>query len=347
MQDYYSILGIEKGATSQQISDAYRQKARALHPDVNPDPAATEEFKKVTEAFDTLNHPEKRAVYDRGGPTPNFGPNFGFHGFNVDMGDFFGHRGPMGRERGRDTKINVSISFYEAALGCKKDVVVKGKKQCTCDNGVVEWNKCQGCDGSGRKTIQQNPWIMQTTCSQCNGQGRTPKKQCENCKGSGYVNTEDETISVEIPPGIDDGMALKVAGKGDIGGSGRRGDLVVIIAVAPDEVFGRNGSDLLCRVPVSYTDLVFGTKLEIPTLSGTANVDVNPGTTPGKKLRLGGMGIRDIRNPMAIGDMYVMLDLEIPINMDSNYKKTLLELKEFEKNFIGPKKEKWKQKNAR
>jgi molecular chaperone DnaJ len=335
--NYYEILGVEKTASQDEISSAYREKAKNLHPDKNSgDASSTAKFKDASKAFEVLSNPEKRAVYDRGGDPNNnnsFGMNDWFHHFNVQ--DIFGHHGPMGRERGLDINVSLSITLEESYKGCIKDVKIKIKDRCqNCDSGILNWETCVACGGSGSRQMQQGPWIVNITCDKCQGQRRTPKTKCDKCLGTGLVGDKEETVKVEIPAGVDNLMEMRLANQGAIGASGRRGNLHVKISVLPHNFLVRKGIDLICRTPVSYTQLIFGDKIKIPTFNGSVEVTIPPRTMPDKKLKLKGMGFQNLQNPHHIGDMYVSFELDVPDILPDEYEIMLKNLSLWEQKTI-------------
>lgn len=328
--DYYSILGVAKDATEEQISAAYRTKAMEYHPDRNKSPDAATQFKKIAEAFEVLSNKDKRANYDR------LGTHQPYRNSPFDFSDIFtmfgmGNRPSGGRDRGRDSRAKVTLSFIEAIQGCSKEVKIKVETKCdACERGYKSWKACDVCKGTGERVIQSSPWIMKTNCAACGGRGRTPGEPCDKCKGRGFLDGEEESVVVTIPAGIDNGHHIKVSGRGQTGITGQRGNLIVEVVVEPHPCWTRNKADIICRVPVTYSQLVLGDSITIPTLQGTTEIKIPPRTSPEKRLRLRGLGAPNLAMPGVIGDMYVVLQLEFPKIDGEEYKQLLLKLKQFE-----------------
>ena len=337
--DYYDILGVDKKASQDEINAAFRQKARAYHPDVSSDPNASEKFKEVSAAYEVLNNPEKRARYDGGG---SFERTVGGAPFNIDPFEFFRQTNfnfnQQGRDRGRDARASVTLTFEEAALGCKKDIPLKIEERCDkCDRGYKSWDICSVCNGSGEVIINASPWMLKSSCSACQGGGKTPKEKCDACHGRGIGKTVEEIIPVDIPAGIEAGFQIRVPGKGQPGITGQRGTLFVDIEILAHPYFTRQGCDITCNLPVTYTQLVSGDSIVIPTLTGKTKFTIPPGTPPSRKLRLRGLGCVDVRNNARIGDLFINLDLDIPKEIDENYKTVLKKLKDLEESHLSAK----------
>jgi molecular chaperone DnaJ len=334
--NYYEVLGVPEDAAQEQIGEAYRKAAKQYHPDVNPDPEAVEKFKQAAEAYEVLNHPDKRAQYDH---QRSGGGLFGGMPFNVPFGfgaDLFGHRGPMGRSRTKIISVEITLAFEEAALGCKKDVKVKRREACPhCEEGVSEWQTCSVCQGKGQQVLHQGAFVIQTPCNACGGVGRAAKKQCDKCSGTGYGATVEETVTLDIPEGIENGSILDARGMGELGKDGRRGSLHIHVLVTPHPFYIRNGSNIFCHVPVTFSQLVLGTEIDIPTLKGQIKLTIPPGTSAGKKMRLRGMGIRN-------GDMYAVMDLDMP-EMNDEYKKAIEKLAKLDYKYITSKRKEFQE----
>jgi molecular chaperone DnaJ len=320
--DYYEILGIPKTATQDDISKAYRKKAMQYHPDVSKEADAAEKFKKIAEAHDVLGDPQKRAQYDRYGSVgqiPQIDP------FDV-YANFFG--GVRNQKRGRDRVVEAELEFDESVQGCKKDISVTYKDFCQkCKGtGVEQWQNCSVCKGRGRQTIQQRPFMLEMSCQACGGQGRSPSKECQECNGAGFKDAKTEVVSVKIPAGISTGVRIRLAGLGDFDETHSvRGDLYVVIKVKDHEFFVREGNDLWCKIPMPFTKLVFGDTVKVPTLSDVVEVKIPANTSPGTKLRLRGRGLPDISFPGRMGDIIVVVELDMP-EAKGEYKKKLREL---------------------
>ena len=341
MSDYYEILGVGKNATQDEIAKAYREKARLWHPDVNIQPEAVQKFKQISEAFEVLNNSSKRADYDLRGSNPFFGG--GFPGFTSFTGgwpfntDIFGHHGPMGRERGQDINVSLTISLEESFAGCIKNVNVKLKERCIhCEGGISSWSICSACRGTGQREINQAAFVIMMPCDVCHGRKQTPKTRCDKCAGMGFLGTKEETVKVEIPAGVENHMEIRISNKGTYGSSGRRGDLHVTINVEPHLYLSRKVLDLVCKVPVTYNQLVFGDKIKIPTLSGgTVDFVIPPGTAPSEKLKLKGLGFRNVYNNHEVGNLCVLFQLEMPPKeLPLDYELTLKKLKEWEDKLV-------------
>lgn len=348
------MLGVDRGASDDEIKKAYRQAAKKYHPDLNPgDKEAEAKFKEVNEAYEVLSDKEKRARYDQfghAGVDPNYGAGAGGAGFGGfgdfgDIGDIFssffgggfgGQRSnPNAPRRGSDVSTGVTISFEEAAKGCKKTVRVTAIDGCTdCKGtGAAEGSTpktCPSCHGTGHiKVVQRTPFgQMQTQrpCDQCRGTGRIIEKPCRTCGGKGKVRRTRD-IEVNIPAGIDDGQILAVRGKGDAGiNGGPAGDLNIAVSVRPHPIFERSGTDVYCEIPITFVQAALGADIDVPTLDGKVNLKIREGTQPGDKFRLKGKGI--VRtNSSYRGDQYVIVNVEVPKNLTSAQKKAL---KDFE-----------------
>lgn len=353
-KDYYEVLGVDRGASDDEIKKAYRQAAKKYHPDLNPgDKEAEAKFKEVNEAYEVLSDKDKRARYDQfghAGVDPNYGAGAGGAGFGGfgdfgDIGDIFssffgggfgGQRSnPNAPRRGSDVSTGVTISFEEAAKGCKKTVRVTAIDGCTdCKGtGAAEGSTpktCPSCHGTGHiKVVQRTPFgQMQTQrpCDQCRGTGRIIEKPCRTCGGKGKVRRTRD-IEVNIPAGIDDGQILAVRGKGDAGiNGGPAGDLNIAVSVRPHPIFERSGTDVYCEIPITFVQAALGADIDVPTLDGKVNLKIREGTQPGDKFRLKGKGI--VRtNSSYRGDQYVIVNVEVPKNLTSAQKKAL---KDFE-----------------
>lgn len=342
-RDYYEVLGVSRDAGAEEIKKAYRKLARQYHPDANPgDKSAEEKFKEIAEAYEVLSDPEKRANYDRFGHAAANDQGFGgFGGFGDfgGLGDlfdmFFGGatRARRGPQKGADIRVDVDISFKEAAFGVEKDIRVPRVEECENCRGTgaapgTATQKCSVCGGTGQVQFSQStPFgrITQThTCDRCRGTGRIIEKPCGVCHGAGYVR-RTRSIHVKIPPGVDTGTRLRVAGEGEVGvRGGPRGDLYVYIEVRPHRLFKREGNDLICEVPISFAQAALGDELEVPTLEGTAKIRIPEGTQHGTEFRLRGKGIPDL-NGYGRGDQYVRVKVVTPTRLSERQKQILRE----------------------
>ncbi|MBM3685601.1 MAG: molecular chaperone DnaJ [Actinobacteria bacterium] len=328
--DYYALLGVSRDATPDEIKRAYRQLARELHPDVNPDPDSVDRFKEVTAAYEVLSDPEKRQMYDLGGDPLRAGGS-GF-GATFDFGDimdaFFGggqRRGPRPRmRRGQDALIRLQVDLAEAMRGTTREVQVDTAVRCEACQGAgtapdTEPTTCPMCKGHGEIQNVQRSFLGQVMtarpCPQCQGFGTTIVHPCVECAGDGRVRTR-ATIGVQIPPGVDTGTRIQLAGRGEVGpGGGEPGDLYVEVVQMPHPVFERRGDDLVCTVEVPMTSAALGTGIELETLDGTEQVEVRPGTQPGAVLTLRGRGVPHLRGS-GRGDLHIQLDVRTPTRLD-------------------------------
>jgi molecular chaperone DnaJ len=365
-RDYYEILGVAKSASADEIKKAYRKVAMQYHPDRNPgDKAAEEKFKEAAEAYEVLSDADKRAKYDRFGHqafAPGMGGGGGFQGGNANMedifsqfgdifgddmfGSFFGggsRRGGGGAganrgQRGSNLRIKIKLNYEEIAKGVTKNVKVKKYVGCTTCNGSGAKDKgsiqtCGTCGGSGQVRKVQNTFLGQmqtvTTCPTCNGEGSTVTAKCSSCKGEGRVYGE-ETISIDIPAGVQDGMQLSMSGKGNAGErGGRPGDLIIQIEEEQHPELQRDGLNVAFDLHISFPDAAFGTSVEVPTIDGRAKIKIPPGTQSGKIFRLKGKGFPEVQG-YAKGDQLVYVNVWTPQNLNSEEKAMLEKLSQSE-----------------
>lgn len=362
-RDYYEVLGVDKSASADEIKKAYRKKAKQYHPDLNPGNAEAEaKFKEANEAYEILSDDQKKARYDQfghAGVDPNYGAGAGgygggFGGFeDIDLGDIFssffgggfsgggfgggGRRSnPNAPRRGEDLQSTVTISFEEAAKGCKRKVDVNRIEICPeCDGSGAEKGTsptiCPECHGSGHVTVQQRtPFgVMQTqkACSRCGGKGKIIENPCTKCRGRGRVS-KHSTLEIDIPAGIDDRQTLKVRGEGNKGiNGGPAGDLHVNVNVRPHPFFERDGFDVWCEVHVSVTQATLGDKLQVPTLDGKVEYSIPAGTQPGAVFVLRGKGIQNIHTKVR-GNQMVRVIVDIPTKLNDAQKEALLKFNE-------------------
>ncbi len=353
-RDYYEVLGVDKNASADDIKKAYRKKAKQYHPDLNPgDKEAEAKFKEANEAYEVLSDEQKKARYDQyghAGVDPNFGAGGG--GFNggfgddFDLGDifssFFGGAGgfggggrranPNGPRRGEDLQSSVTISFEEAAKGCKRKININRIEVCPECNGSgaaagTSPKICPECHGTGQVTAQQRtPFgVIQTqrACTKCGGKGKIIETPCSKCRGRGRI-TKQSTLEINIPAGIDDRQILNVRGEGNKGlNGGPAGDLHVVVNVRPHPFFERDGFDVWCEVHVNLVQATLGDTLMVPTLDGKVKYDIPEGTQPGSVFRLKGKGIQNIRSK-ARGDQLVRIIVDIPTKLNSEQREALL-----------------------
>ena len=350
-RDYYEVLGIQKGASEDEIKKAYKKLARKYHPDMNPgDKEAEEKFKEVNEANEVLSDPEKKARYDQfgfAGVDPNYGAGAGGGayggGFDFgDLGDIFGsffgggfgggqRRNPNAPQRGESIRASVSVSFTEAAFGCEKSVTLERSEQCpTCKgNGCAPGTTpeiCPDCHGTGTvQTRRQTPmgvFASNGPCRKCGGTGRLIHQPCPDCRGTGAVRKR-KTIKVNIPAGIDHGQTISLRGQGNAGkNGGPAGDLLITVMVQPHELFRRDGVDVFCEAPITFAQAVLGAELEIPTIDGKVKYSIPEGTQTGTVFRLKGKGI-PVLNGRGQGDQYVTVTIETPRNLNKEQKEAL------------------------
>lgn len=356
-RDYYEVLGVSKTASADEIKKAYRLLAKKYHPDMNPgDKEAELKFKEANEAYEVLSDDDKRAKYDQYGHAafdPSMGGGSGFGGFggfggaDFDFGDifssFFGGGGGSSRSsrnmpiEGDDVLARITVDFNEAVFGCKKEINFSRIEGCPeCDaTGAEKGTKpetCATCRGTGRVTVQQQTMLgyMQTqrACSACRGTGKIIKTPCKNCNGKAYVKV-NKKLEVSIPAGIDSHQRIVLRGQGSAGrNGGSAGDLVIEVRVKEDKIFTRQGNNVYCDVPISFTEAALGAEIDIPTLGGkTEKYNVPEGTQTGTRFTLRGKGIPDI-NTKRKGDVVITVVVETPKNLNSEQKKLLRDFAE-------------------
>ncbi len=351
-RDYYEVLGLSKGADDAAIKKAYRNLAKKYHPDMNPgDAEAEKNFKEVNEAYAVLSDAEKKQKYDQfgfAGVDPQAGFDGGFGGFGGGFGDasdifgdifgsFFGggfggqsarRNGPI---QGNDILQRVTVSFEEAAFGCKKEVNYGRVEACPeCDTTGAkkgtDVETCATCHGTGQVRVQQRTMLgmMQTsrTCDDCHGTGKKIKDPCTYCKGKGYVKNSKK-LEVSIPAGIDDGQKVAIRSQGDCGrNGGMAGDLIISVSVRPHPIFERNGYNIYCEVPITFTEATLGAKIEIPTLEGKETYEIPEGTQNGTAFTLRGRGIPYV-NSKSRGDLVFAVSIETPRGLSQSQKELL------------------------
>jgi molecular chaperone DnaJ len=339
-RDYYEVLGVERSASEQELKSAYRKLAHKYHPDKNPnDKAAEESFKEVGEAYEVLSNPEKRARYDQfghgfdraggGGYADPFGGTNVADIFSDMFGDMFGgrRRDRSGRRRGADLRYNLEVSFEEAAFGTEAKIRIPRHKRCeTCEgSGAKKGTKpktCQMCGGAGEVRLTQGFFTVARTCHVCGGVGQVIPEPCTDCRGTGKTEHEG-TISVKVPPGVDTGIRLKLTGEGELGeAGGPPGDLYVVISVQEHELFTRQDADVICELPISFTQAALGAKLTVPTLDGKVELSVPAGTQSGKVFRLRSKGIPHLSG-QGRGDQHVLVTVEVPRNLTKKQRELL------------------------
>jgi molecular chaperone DnaJ len=352
-RDYYEVLGVGKGADENEIKKAYRKLAMKYHPDKNPgDKAAEEKFKEAAEAYDVLSNPQKKAQYDRFGHAATGAGAGGAGGMNMDdifsqFGDIFGGGGGFGFggggqgrrvNRGSNLRVKVKLTLEEIATGVEKKIKVNKYVSCsTCSGsgamGGSAFSTCSTCRGTGQVTKVMNTILgqMQTasTCPSCGGEGQTIKDKCKSCYGDGIVRAE-EIITINIPAGVAEGMQLSMIGKGNAAARGGvPGDLLILIEEAEHPVLKRDGNNLFVEHYISVADAALGTHIEVPTIDGKAKIKIEPGTQPGKVLRLRGKGLPAV-NSYEKGDLLVNINVWIPQKLSKEETKALEKLNESE-----------------
>ena len=349
-RDYYEVLGVSKGASEDEIKKAYKKLARKYHPDMNPgDKEAEEKFKEVNEANEVLSDPEKKARYDQfgfAGVDPNYGAGGAGGGYGGgfdfgDLGDIFGsffgggfgggQARRNGPQRGESIRASVSVTFKEAAFGCEKEVTIQRSEQCTTckGNGCAPGTTpeiCPDCHGSGVVQVQQRTpmgvFASSRPCQRCHGTGKIIHQPCTDCGGTGAVRKR-KTIKINIPAGIDHGQTISLRGQGNAGkNGGPAGDLLITVMVQPHELFCREGNDVLCEAPITFSQAVLGATLEIPTIDGQVKYDIPEGTQTGTVFRLRGKGI-PVLNGRGRGDQYVTVTIETPRGLNREQRDAL------------------------
>lgn len=341
-RDYYEVLGVGRSAGAEEIKKAYRKVALKLHPDRNPgDKAAEEQFKEASEAYQILSDPERRAQYDRFGHAA-FEQGAGFGGFDFSaagfedifgeiFGDFFGgpRRGRSRARRGDDLRYDLEITFEEAVFGTEKTIRVPRLQSCAdCDGSGARdgtgRETCSACRGSGQLRYQQGLFSIAKTCGQCQGQGSVLRDPCRTCGGTGAVRAQ-QSLSVRIPPGVDTGSRLKLRGEGEGGASGGpAGDLYVVLHVREHPLFTRDGNDIVCEVPIGFTQAALGAEIDVPTPHGKVKMRVPAGTQSGNVFRLKGKGVPDVRG-YGHGDALVRVVVETPRKLTAKQRELLEE----------------------
>lgn len=372
-RDYYEVLGVNKGATDEEIKKAYRKTAKKYHPDLNPDnPEAEAKFKEVNEAYEVLSDQQKKARYDQfghAGVDPSYGAGQGggygggfsdFEGFDIGdifetmfSGSGFGFGGqrrqqnPNAPKRGEDVSVNISISFMEAAKGTTKKVTIKKYDTCPECRGTgaapgTSPTTCPDCRGTGQVRVERRTMFgvmaSNAPCSRCGGKGKIIENPCQKCGGRGRIVIE-KTLEVNIPAGIDDGQTLTVREQGSVGiNGGPNGNINLYVSVKPDEIFTRRGYDVFTDIPITYAQAVLGAEIVVPTIDGKVKYEVKEGTQNGTTYRLRQKGIQ-ILNGRGRGDQYVNIIVEIPKKL-SKHQKDLL--KKFDDSLLDTNHEKKK-----
>jgi molecular chaperone DnaJ len=340
-RDYYEVLSVTRTASADEIKKAYRKIALKCHPDRNPgDKAAEDQFKEASEAYQILGDAERRAQYDRFGHAAfeqgGFGGfDFSSGGFEDIFGDIFGdffgspRRGRSRSRRGEDLRYDLEINFEEAVFGAEKAIRVPRLAACEDCKGSGSKNgaprdTCSACRGSGQLRYQQGLFSIAKTCGQCGGQGTVLRDPCRTCGGMGAVRTP-HTLSVRIPAGVDTGARLKLRGEGETGNNGgTAGDLYVVLHVREHPLFAREGNDIICEVPIGFTQAALGAEIDVPTPHGKVKMKVPAGTQSGNVFRLKGKGVPDVRG-YGHGDALVRVVVETPKKLNARQRELLEE----------------------
>jgi molecular chaperone DnaJ len=344
-RDYYEVLGVNRDASEDEIKKAYRRLAMKHHPDRNPgNKEAEERFKEAKEAYEILCEPEKRRAYDAYGhagvnPQMGMGPDAaGFGGFAEAFGDIFsdifggGGRGRSNVFRGADLRYNLEITLEQAARGTETKIRIPTMETCETCHGSgakvgTQPKTCDTCHGSGSVRLSQGFFSIQQTCPACHGTGKVIPDPCPTCRGAGRIKRH-KTLAVKIPLGVDEGDRIRLSGEGEAGvNGGPAGDLYVVIHLREHSVFHRDGDDLQCEMPISFTLAALGGDIEIPTLDGSAKVKIPPETQSGQVFRLRGKGIKGVRSTYP-GDLLCAVMVETPVRLTERQKELLRELEE-------------------
>lgn len=358
-RDYYEVLGVPRDADEEAIKKAYRKLAVKLHPDKNPgDKTAEEKFKELGQAYEVLSDPQRRAAYDRfghaafdprsraGAPGRGGGGFGGFHdpfeifrevfgggGGGSIFDEFFGGQtrsDPGAAQRGADLRYDLEITFEEAARGCEREIVLEKAAPCdTCHGSGAEAGSgrknCPACGGRGNvEQVLGGFMRVRQTCPRCGGAGRIIERPCRACQGTGQ-REKQSTVTIRVPAGVENGTRLRSSGNGEAGvRGGPPGDLYVVLHVQPHDIFHRDGDDLLCEMPISFVQAALGAELEVPTLDGSANIRIPPGTQTGTVFRLKGKGVRNVQG-YGTGDLLVRVLVEVPTRLTGPQKAKLEE----------------------
>ena len=355
-RDYYEVLGVDRNATKEELRKAYRKLAMQFHPDRNPDDKEAEEnFKEAAEAYEVLSHDEKKARYDKFGHEGVKGSAYGSQGFS-DINDIFSHFsdifgggsifddffGSGQRQRGRrssgqpgsDLRVNLKLTLEEIATGVTKKIKIK--KYITCDqcngNGAesgTSTKTCPVCNGTGEvRSVSRSvfgQFVNITTCNNCNGEGTVIDSPCKKCMGDGRVQDET-TLKVEVPAGVHENSYMTIRGEGNIGKrGGQPGDIIVVFHEVEHEYFIRDNDDIIYDLLISYPEAALGSEVEVPTLTGKAKLKIDPGTQPGKLLKMRDKGIKHL-NHSGIGDQIVRINIQVPKKVTPKERELLKEL---------------------
>jgi molecular chaperone DnaJ len=343
-KDYYEVLGVNRDASEEEIKKAFKKLAMKFHPDRNPDnPKAEESFKEAKEAYEILSDDQKRAAYDQyghAGVDPSMGGGGGFGGFNSGnfsdaFGDIFGDIFGGARNqrsnvyRGADLRYNLEISLEDAAKGTETKIRIPVQTSCeTCHGSGARPGTspvtCTTCNGHGQVRMQQGFFSVQQTCPKCHGTGKMVKEPCPTCHGGGRVK-QNKTLNVKIPAGVDEGDRIRLSGEGEAGvNGGPTGDLYVVVHLKEHPIFQREGANLHCEMPISFSTAALGGEIEVPTLDGAAKMKIPAETQTGSVFRLRGKGIKPLRSSEH-GDLMVHVVVETPVRLTEKQKELLRE----------------------
>jgi molecular chaperone DnaJ len=353
-RDFYEILGVSRDASAEEIRKAYRKLARKYHPDVNKSPDAEQKFKEVSEAYEVLKDPQKRANYDRfGHADPGAAGGAGFEGFgggtDFGFGDifdmFFGggrRRNPNAPQQGADLEYRLSVEFKDAVFGKEMDIAIPRTETCGKCQGSgakpgTQPETCAACQGTGQaETVQNTPFgriVNKRICQQCGGSGKIIREKCSDCGGSGSVKRRRK-IHINIPAGIDEGKQLRVTGEGEPGiNGGPPGDLYITIHVKPHEFFKREGDDLTCELPITFVQAALGDEVVVPTLDGRAKIKIPAGTQTGSEFRLRGKGVPRLHG-YGQGDQRIKVKVVTPTHLSEEQKDLLRQFGKLSGDYI-------------
>lgn len=356
-KDFYEVLGLQKGASDEDIKKAFRKLAIKYHPDKNQgDKEAEEKFKEINEAYQVLSDPQKKTQYDQFGTTDFNGAGGGYGGFNgggdfdfSDLGDIFGSffgggfsggRRANGPERGNDMEYSINLSFEEAVFGVEKEISITRSENCETCHGTgakpgTSAKTCDKCHGTGQIRVQRNSplgsFITQTTCDKCGGKGKIISEPCTTCHGSGKAR-KNRKITVKIPAGVDTGNVIPLRGHGEHGkNGGPAGDLYINLRVAPSKVFKRDGFDIHIDTHISFVNATLGTEIKVPTVDGDVKYTIPSGTQPGTKFRLKGKGVPRV-NSSGRGDQFVRVIVDVPKSLNDKQREALRMFEEADKD---------------
>jgi molecular chaperone DnaJ len=347
-RDYYEVLDVPRNASAEELKKAYRRLARQYHPDVNNSTEAEERFKEINEAYEVLSNEQKRAAYDRFGHAGVQGSagagysGFGDFGFSDIFEEFFSgfgmgtRRARRGPRRGADLQHNLNLAFKEAVFGCEKELVILRHETCSRCQGTgaepgTQPVRCSQCNGSGEvRQVQQSilgSFVNVSTCPRCRGEGEVVTTPCSQCHGHKAVQVP-RTLSVKIPPGVDDGMRVRLAGEGEPGAhGGPPGNLYVVVSVKPHRYFRRRNSDVILELDINVAQAALGDQVVIPSLDGEVPLKIPPGTQSGKVFRLRGKGVPRLRGS-GRGDQLVIVQVVIPARLTDRQRQLFQELSE-------------------